>query len=515
MTPIDTVNPAGVIRKIVIVGGGTAGWMAAAAFAKLLVPSGMAVELVESDAIGTVGVGEATIPQLINFNRMLEIDEDEFVHATHGTYKLGIQFVDWLRPGHSYFHPFGSYGIPMRGIDFQHYWLKGKLLGHDVPLDDFAVTAVAARAGRFVRPQADLPRSPLSKMAYAFQFDAALYAKFLRAFAEGRGVTRTEGRVAAVARGEGGLLAALHLEDGRKIEGDLFIDCSGFRGLLIEQELKAGYVDWSAWLPCDRAVAIACERAGPPEPFTRSTARAAGWQWRIPLQHRTGNGYVYSSAHLSDDEAVATLLGGLDAPRIGEPRPLRFTAGHRRAAWVGNVVALGLAGGFLEPLESTSIHMVQSGIARLLTLFPTRAFDDAEIEEYNRQTTREYEDIRDFLVLHYLATERADSPFWDRCRNLVPPPGLARKLALYRSNGRIVRENDELFTETSWLAVMAGQGVKARGYHPVADMIGREEVVHRLDDVRAANRRAVSVMPTHLHFLNGDQGLLPMFEARG
>ena len=484
--------------------------MAAAAFAKLLAPAGLTIELIESDAIGTVGVGEATIPQLINFNKMLELDEDDFVRATCATYKLGIEFVDWARLGHRYFHPFGSYGLPMLGIDFQHFWLKGRRLGSDAPIDDYAIAAVAARAGRFIRPQADQARSPLSKLSYAFQFDASLYAQYLRRFAETRGARRLEGRIVGAERAASGLLAAVRLEDGRRVEADLFIDCSGFRGLLIEEEMRAGWVNWSEWLPCDRAVAVASERVGPPDPFTRSTARAAGWQWRIPLQHRTGNGHVYHSECLSEDEAAATLLANLDAPAIGEPRSLRFSAGHRRKAWIGNVVALGLAGGFLEPLESTSIHMVQSGIARLLTFFPTLAFDAPEIEEYNRQTAREYEDIRDFLVLHYVASERSDSQFWRRFRSLAAPPGLRRKLEMYRANGRIVREKDELFTETSWFAVMAGQGVEARGYHPVADMIGAEETLRRLDDVRQVNRRAASIMPAHQDFLEGRHDLLPI-----
>jgi tryptophan halogenase len=506
----ETLNPGGAVRRIAIVGGGTAGWMTAAAFAKLLAPSGIAIDLIESDAIGTVGVGEATIPQLLNFNAMLELDESDFVHATNATYKLGIEFVDWVRPGHRYFHPFGSYGLPMLGIEFQHFWLKCRHLGSNAPIDDYAIAAVAAHSGRFIHPQLDQPRSPLSKLSYAFQFDASLYAQYLRRFAEARGVVRVEGRITGAEREPSGLVAAVRLEDGRRVAADLFIDCSGFRGLLIEQELHAGYVDWSTWLPCDRAVAVACERVGAPTPFTRATARAAGWQWRIPLQHRTGNGYVYASDCLSDDEAAATLLANLDAPAVGEPRSLRFTAGPRRKAWIGNVVALGLAGGFLEPLESTSIHLVQSGIARLLTLFPTRAFDAPEIDEYNRQTAREYEDIRDFLMLHYIATERRDSLFWIRWRDMAIPPGLQRKLDLYRANGRIVREKDELFTETSWFAVMAGQGVEARGYHPVADMIGADETMRRMDDIRAANRRAVSIMPAHQDFLEGRHDLLPI-----
>jgi tryptophan halogenase len=507
---MQSFNPNGAIRRIVIVGGGTAGWMAAAAFSKILAPSGISIALVESDEIGTVGVGEATIPQLLNFNALLELDEDEFVRETEATYKLGIEFVDWARPGSRYIHPFGSYGLAMLGVDFQHVWLKGRHLGDTEPLDEYSIAAVAARAGRFLRPQPDQPRSPLAKISYAFQFDAALYARFLCIYSERHGVVRTEGRIAGVVRDDKGLIGSLTLADGRSIAGDLFIDCSGFRGLLIEEEMRSGYEDWTPWLPCNRAVAVPCARVDDPTPYTRATARAAGWQWRIPLQHRTGNGYVYSGEHISDDEAAATLLANLDGEALADPRFLRFTAGHRRKPWIGNVVAFGLASGFLEPLESTSIHMVQTAIARLLTLFPTAGFEAPEIAEYNRQTVREYEDIRDFLVLHYRATERSDSPFWNRCRTLTPPEGLQRKLDMFRSNGRIVREKDELFTETSWLAVMVGQGVEARGYHPIADMIGPEDILRRLDDVRAVNRRAVSIMPRHVDFLAGQQGPLPV-----
>ena len=505
-----TINPNGRVNKIVIVGGGTAGWMAAAGLSKVLAPAGVLIELVESEEIGTVGVGEATIPQLLHFNALLELDENEFVRATQATYKLGIEFVDWQRIGARYIHPFGSYGIAMLGVDFQHFWLKGRHLGERTPLDAYSLGAVAARQGRFLRPLPDQARSPLSKISYAFQFDASLYARFLRGIAERRGVRRTEGRITQVhQRGETGLVEAVSLADGRRVEGDLFIDCSGFRGLLIEQALGSGYEDWTGWLPCDRAVAVPCARVEDPIPYTRATARPAGWQWRIPLQHRTGNGYVYCSRYVSDDEATATLLAILDGTPLAEPRMLRFTAGHRRRPWIGNVVSMGLASGFLEPLESTSIHMVQSAIARLLTFFPSACFEQAEIDEYNRQTILEYVNVRDFLVLHYRATERSDTPFWDYCRTLPPPPGLQRKLALFRTNGRIARDKDELFTETSWLAVMAGQGIEAAGYHPVADLIDDEDTLRRLADVRAVNQRAALLMPRHVDFLAGSQRPLP------
>ena len=491
------------IRKVVIVGGGTAGWMTAAAMTKILgeMP-GLTIELVESDEIGTIGVGEATIPQIMLFNGMLGLDEDDFVRATHATYKLGIEFRDWTRIGHRYIHPFGFYGLNMKGVEFHHHWLKGRELGDPHPLDDYSISVVGGREGRFMRPPLDQPKSPLSKITYAFQFDANLYARYLRGLAEANGAVRTEGRIVDVARnGETGFVEAVILQSGARVEGDLFIDCSGFRGLLIEQHLQSGFEDWSAWLPCDRALAVPCELGGDRNPFTRSTARAAGWQWRIPLQHRIGNGYVYSSNHISDDEAAATLLANLDGEKLADPRPLRFLAGHRKRPWIKNVVALGLAGGFLEPLESTSIHLVQSGIARLMTLFPTRNFDQAEIDRFNAATVQEYIDIRDFLVLHYKATERHDSPFWNYCRTLDPPEGLQRKLEMFRLNGRIFREHDELFTETSWLAVMVGQGIEAGGYHPAADLLPDEENLHRLAHIREVLRNAAAVMPTQQEFL--------------
>jgi tryptophan halogenase len=491
------------IRKVVIVGGGTAGWMAAAAFTKIMGPfPGLEIELVESEAIGTVGVGEATIPQINLFNAMLGIDENEFVRETHATYKLGIEFIDWTRIGHRYIHPFGFYGPDMMGIEFHHHWLKGRTLGDKSELDEYSIAAVAAKMGRMARPAPNNPNSPLSKIGYAFQFDAARYARYLRGRAERQGAIRTEGRIVAVERdGESGFVTAVVLESGQRVEGELFIDCSGFRALLIGQELGVPFVDWSQWLPCDRAVAIPCTLAGDREPVTRSTARPAGWQWRIPLQHRIGNGHVYSSAHMSDDEAVALLLANLDGEPLAEPNRLRFTAGHRARAWEKNVVALGLAGGFLEPLESTAIHLVQTGIARLMTLFPSRAFGDAEVARYNELTVREYVDIRDFLVLHYCAVERDDTPFWDYCRNLEPPEGLKEKLAMFRSSGRVFREHEELFTETSWLSVLVGQGIPAGGYHPVADILSDAETLDRLAHIREVVARTAAQMPTQEAFL--------------
>jgi len=496
------------IEKVVIVGGGTAGWMTAAAMAKVLgnMP-GLQIELVESDEIGTVGVGEATIPQINLFNALLGLDEREFVRATNATYKLGIEFRDWTRIGHKYVHPFGFYGLDMLGIEFHHHWLKGQALGDPHPLDEYSLGVVAGMKGRFAHPRPDLPNSPLSRIAYAFQFDAALYAKYLRGLAENGGVKRTEGRIVDVLQnGQTGFIEAVTLQDGREIAGDLFLDCSGFRGLLIEQKLGAGFEDWSKWLPCDRAMAVPCELSDDQQPLTRSTARPAGWQWRIPLQHRTGNGYVYSSAHVSDDEAAETLLANLDGKALADPRPLRFLAGHRRKAWVKNVVAIGLAGGFLEPLESTSIHLIQTGIARLMTWFPTRSFDEVQIDRYNQLTVQEYVDIRDFLVLHYSATERDDSDFWNYCRTLEPPDSLANKIDIFRRTGRVIREHEELFTETSWLAVMVGQGIRAEAYHPVADVLPDAETLSRLNHIREVVASTAASMPMQRDYLN-DAGM--------
>ena len=497
---------ADAIRKIVIVGGGTAGWMAAAALSKVIGSfPGMEIELVESEAIGTVGVGEATIPQIGLFNAMLGIDENEFVRETHATYKLGIEFRDWTRLGHRYIHPFGFYGLDMMGIEFHHHWLKARTLGDASELDEYAIGAMGGEAGKMAWPTPNNPNSPLSKLAYAFQFDAGRYARYLRGRAETQGVKRTEGRIVGVERdGESGLVRAVALESGARVEGEMFIDCSGFRALLIGQELGVPFVDWSHWLPCDRAVAIPCTLAGERETLTRSTARPAGWQWRIPLQHRIGNGHVYCSSHMSDDEAIALLLANLDGEPLAEPNKLRFTAGHRARMWEKNVVALGLAGGFLEPLESTAIHLVQSAIARLLTLFPTRAFGQREIHRFNTQSIRDYVDIRDFLVLHYCATERDDTPFWDYCRNIDQPEGLREKLALFRSSGRVYREHEELFTETSWLSAMVGQGILPGGYHPVADMLPDAETLERVAHIRQVVAHAAGQMPDQDSFLRAN-----------
>lgn len=499
------------IQKVVIVGGGTAGWMTAAALAKVLATMpGFTIELVESDEIQTIGVGEATIPQINLFNALLEIDERDFVRSTNATYKLGIEFRDWTRVGHRYVHAFGPFGFDMLGIEFHHHWLKGRSLDDASSLDIYSLGAVAGLAGRFMHPRPDQMNSPAARISYAFQFDAALYAAYLRRLAESGGVKRTEGRITDVGQnGETGLIDSVTLHDGRSIGGDLFIDCSGFRALLIGQKLGVAYEDWSKWLPCDRALAVACESSDDQCPLTRSTALAAGWQWRIPLQTRTGNGYVYSSAHLTDDEAAATLLRNLDGKPIGDPRALRFTAGRRKKAWDKNVVALGLAGGFLEPLESTSIHLVQTGIARLLTWFPSRSFDQVAIDRYNRLTAQEYYDIRDFLVLHYSATTRKDSDFWSYCRGIERPDRLAEKLDTFTRTGRVIREQNELFAEPSWLAVMIGQGIEPVTYHPAADILPDAETLKRLKHVRDVIASTTAAMPTQRRYLAQFTGVTP------
>jgi len=506
---------AGPISRIVIVGGGTAGWMTAAAMMRVLgdMP-GLSVTLVESEAIGTVGVGEATIPQIIGFNRLLGLDEMTFMRETRATYKLGIEFVDWLRPGHAYVHPFGSFGLDMLGIEFQHFFLRGAELGETARIDDYSIAAVAAKAGRFGWPRPDNPRSPLSKLSYAFQFDAGRYARFLRRYAEGAGAVRVEGRITEVRQdGETGFVTGVMLEDGREVTGELFIDCSGFRSLLLGQTLDVPFTDWSKWLPCDSAVAIPCELGGPNEPLTRSTARPAGWQWRIPLQHRIGNGHVFSSAHIDRQTATDLLLANLDGKPLAEPNQLAFRAGHRARAWEKNVVALGLAGGFLEPLESTSIHLVQSGIARLMALLPDTGFGHVERDRFNLETEREYRNIRDFLVLHYRQSERDDSEFWRYCRNLPPPDSLKEKLALFTSSGRIIRENNELFTEDSWLSVMLSQGVTPRAYHPAAWMLDADETRTRLAHIRGAIAQTVTQLPSQAEFLRQNGGAIPAEDA--
>jgi tryptophan halogenase len=489
------------LRSIVIVGGGSAGWMTAAALAEAIGHS-CAITLIESEAIGTVGVGEATIPPIRHFNRRLGIDEATFLRETQGSYKLGIQFVDWGWLGNSYFHPFGQYGAEFDSVPFYHHWMGEFLAGRTSgPIDEFAMCWAMAKAGKFSHPATDR-RLIQSTFDYAYHFDAALYAAYLRRFAEKRGVTRVEGRVVDVAlRGKDGFIEAVTLEDGRRITGEFFVDCSGFRGLLIEDALAAGYDNWQHWLPCDRAVAVPCEK-GAFTPYTRSTAKAGGWQWRIPLQHRTGNGYVHCSAFLSGDEASAELLASLDGRPLAEPRSLRFVTGKRRAFWKKNCVAIGLSAGFMEPLESTSLHLIQYGILRLIALLPDAAMSPLLAREYNAQTAAEYERIRDFLILHYKASTRDDSELWRYCAAMPIPDSLQYKIDHFREHGMLVSDPGELFANPSWIAVYLGQGIVPNRAPALATMrAGSVPVAERLSQIRSAMDQAVAAMPSHGEFV--------------
>jgi tryptophan halogenase len=490
------------LKSIVIVGGGTAGWMAAAALARAL-EFPVSIEVVESEDIGTVGVGEATVPHLRAFNESLRIDEVEFVRAVRGTFKLGIQFVDWGRLGDRYVHGFGTIGHDYRGLPFHQYWIKLHAQGKARDLGEYSLNTAAAPAGKFMSGATDVPAgSPLSQVAYAYHFDAGLYAQYLRRYAEARGVKRIEGEIVDVSlRGTDGFIESVTLKSGRRIHGELFVDCSGFRGFLIEQTLKAGYEEWTRWLPCDRAVAVPSEKTAAATPYTRSTARAAGWQWRIPLQHRTGNGYVYSSAHVSDDEAIATLLGNLDGRALADTRMLGFVTGRRRKMWSRNCVALGLASGFLEPLESTSIYLIQSGIARLIQMLPDRHMNPVLQDRYNAEAAFEMERIRDFLILHYRATLRRDSEFWKYCGTMSIPDTLERVIRLFEDSGRFYRNSDEMFALTSWVQVLIGQGVVPKHWHPLVDAVPDDELVRLADSVRNVIASCVVAMPEHEQFI--------------
>ena len=492
------------IERIVIVGGGTAGWMAAAALSRLKRGRAVDIVLVESEAIGTVGVGEATIPPFVDFNRLLDIDEREMLAAVQGTFKLGIQFSNWGAQGDSYIHPFGNYGYEVEGVSFHHVWHRLREQGDKRPIQVFNLETMAAFFGKFARSEDYEKSGDFPPMNYAYHIDAGRYAAFLRTYAEARGVVRQEGRIADVALdGESGFVTAVTLENGERIAGDLFVDCSGFRGLLIEQALETGYEEWTHWLPCDRAVALPCNRddGSGPLPYTRATAHAAGWQWQVPLQHRNGNGHVYCSQHMSDDEAHDILVSNLAGKPTADPNFLRFTTGRRKKFWNKNVVALGLAGGFMEPLESTSIHLINTGINKLVAVLSLDGITQAQEDAFNRLTGREYARIRDFLILHYHATERTDSEFWNACRTMDVPDSLKEKMALFRHNGQIFREEDELFTETSWAAVMLGQRVAMGGHNAMADAIGPEVMGKEVTGIEQSIRWLVQQMPAHGDYL--------------
>ena len=497
------MNDGGHIRHVVIVGGGTAGWMAAAALAHFFrgTPD-RRITIIESTEIGTVGVGEATLPTIRAFNASLGIDEVDFIRKTQATFKLGIEFVDWHRKGERFFHPFAPYGTKMQGASFHHAWLRLRAAGDRTPIGEYSLPAVMAGSQRFAQP-AVRPAVPFANFAYAYHFDATLYARYLRAYALAvPGVRWVDARVLDVRlRPNDGFIESLLLDSGEAVSGDLFIDASGFRGVLIEQALTTGYEDWTRWLPCDRAVAMPCALSGEPPPYTRATAREAGWQWRIPLQHREGNGYVYCSQFIDDDAAVATLRGALPGAALAEPNLLRFTTGRRRKFWSRNCVAIGLASGFIEPLESTSIALIQSGIAKLLTFFPDRGFSAVDTDEANRVMREEYERIRDFIILHYKATARDDTALWRECRSMAIPATLERKINLFRSRGHVVAYAEESFEEASWVTMYAGFGMLPEQHDARVDRLDIEMLGRELAMIRAAIRAAAEAAPSHAEFI--------------
>ena len=477
-------------RKIVIAGGGTAGWMAAAAIARTL---GKAVDLtlIESELIGTIGVGESTIPPLVTFNRLLGINEADFMRATQATFKLGIGFENWKEVGHRYFHSFGTTGKDHWTAGFQHFWLNGLERGHHEPYDDYCLELSAAYAHKFAH-------LPDDRMNYAYQLDSSLYAKFLRVIAEGDGAVRVEGKIADVELdAASGAITALKLESGQRIEADLFVDCTGFRALLIDGALKSGFEDWTHWLPNDSAIAIQTRSVRPPVPYTLAMAHDSGWQWRIPLQHRTGNGIVFSSHHLDKDAALERLLDNIEGDTLTEPNVLRFKAGVRRQQWVKNCVAVGLSGGFMEPLESTSIHLIQRAVLRLIRMLPLNEVSERDILEFNDQMLTDFLQIRDFLVLHYKATDRRDSEFWRYCADMEIPDSLTQKIELFRETGRVFRRNEELFAENSWVQVMMGQGIMPKSYHPIATKLSDAEMTKLLSTIRDNVARTVAGLPDH------------------
>ncbi len=489
-------------QRVVIVGGGTSGWMAAAALAKLL-PGRCDLHLVESEAIGVIGVGEATLPHIRGFVEKLGIREADFMAWTRGTFKLGIEFRNWGKLGDSYIHPFGTFGRGKGDVDFHHYWARLRAQGVDVPpLERFSYACMLARANRFDLPEAD-PEKLTSTYGYAYQFDALMFAPYLRTIAEGLGARRTEGRVVEVLRdGTSGDITAIRLDDGQVIEGDLFIDCSGFRSLLLGEALDEPFEDWSRWLPADRAVAMPCRTETSVTPYTSAIAMPAGWRWRIPLQHRTGNGYVYASAFTSDDAAARALTEAVEGAPLADPRQLRFRAGRRRRSWAHNCVAIGLASGFLEPLESTSIYLVQQAITALIELFPDKAISPVDRDEFNRLIDLEYDRIRDFLILHYHATSRTDTDFWNYVRTMAVPDSLAEKIELFRRAGRVVKYREGVFLDASWIAVYVGQGIVPEGYDPRADQADGATLMRGMQALQAEIAATAARVPEHLRYID-------------
>lgn len=485
------------LKQFVIVGGGSAGWMTAAALSSLLASQDVKITLIESEAIGTVGVGEATIPDMLNFNRILGIPEDVFMRETEATFKLGIEFVNWGRQGERYFHPFGPHGSDMNGIDFHQFWLANRQYGDPTALEDYSLCASAAKNGKFRHPDPN-PKSVLSNLAYAYHFDATLYAAFLRKYAEANGVERIEGLVETVSqKAATGDIDSVTLQGGKQIAGDFFFDCSGFRSLLMQKTLDVSFVDWSHWLPCNSAQTVATAHKDGLPSFTRATAHSAGWQWRIPTQRRVGNGHVYASDFMSDEDARKILTDHLESEMLGDIRTLRFKTGCLDQFWQNNCVGIGLSSGFLEPLESTSLYLIQTGISKFISLFPSRNFSPTIAAEYNRQMRQEFDQVRDFLILHYVATERDDSEFWNYCRTMDVPDSLQHKIELFREGGRVFRYDDELFSKPSWIAVMVGQNILPERVDPIVDGLNPEQVSHSLQSMHRAIQSAAANMPRH------------------
>ena len=490
------------LKNILIVGGGTAGWMTAAAFAKALIPAGYQVQLVESEEIGTVGVGEATIPTIKAFNALLGFDEFEFLKRTMGTYKLGIEFIDWGKKNNSYIHPFGNIGVPHGPLSFYHYWLKYHLQGKSQDIGDYCLSVQAARNNKFI-PPVNKPGTLLHQINYAYHFDATLYAKYLREYAEAGGVKRTEGMVSSVKlREDNGYIEGVQLKSGEFLEADFFIDCTGFKALLIENALNTGYEDWSNFLVCDSAVAVQSVSVESPRPYTRSIAHESGWQWNIPLQHRVGNGHVYSSRYINDDDARATLLNNIQGELVNQPRIIRFKTGMRKKIWNKNCVAMGLSGGFLEPLESTSIYLIQSAIAKLVSIFPSGDFNADDVDQYNQMMRDDYHYTRDFIILHYKVSERNDSPFWRYCQKMEIPESLQKKIDLYRNSGRIFLKHSNIFREESWVSVMQGQGLSPTDYHPLADVLSGQNLDAYMSKINQGIKSALEIMPSHEDFIS-------------
>lgn len=488
------------IKKVVIVGGGTAGWMTASLLAKTF-GQNITIELVESDQIGTIGVGEATIPPIIHFNDELGINPKEFIKETKATIKLGIEFENWGKQGDSYMHAFGDIGKSFPLCDFSHFWVKAKQEGLNYDFWDFSLNYQTAKRNAFAHLD-KIPGLNLTGLVNAFHFDAGLYAQFLAKYSQNKGVKRTEGKVVEVGQcEESGFITDITLESGEKISGDLFVDCSGLRGLLIEQTLNTGYEDWSHWLPADSAVAVPSESTSPIIPYTKSIAHQAGWQWRIPLQHRTGNGLVYSSKYMSDEQAKETLMRHLDGKALAEPKVIKFKTGRRIKQWNKNVVSIGLSSGFLEPLESTSIHLIQSAVVRLAKLFPHHGVNEAMVREFNRQSQLEFERIRDFIILHYKVTQRDDSKFWRDCQRMEIPETLQHKIDVFKASGLVFRENDELFTKIAWQQVMIGQNCIPDDYHPTAKQVSTQELDDMLSTIKKIMDKTSVQVPSHADYI--------------